>query len=81
MNNVFSFGKSKAKMFSSNRKKVKFSDVAGCIEAKEELEEVIEKYNTKQNSTYTTYILQHLVFCYDFTPYLDPFLPIIIHEW
>ena len=41
MNNVFSFGKSKAKMFSSNRKKVKFSDVAGCVEAKEELEEVI----------------------------------------
>ncbi|HJO21708.1 MAG TPA: ATP-dependent zinc metalloprotease FtsH [Candidatus Marinimicrobia bacterium] len=41
MNNVFSFGKSKAKMFSSNQKKVKFTDVAGCIEAKEELEEVI----------------------------------------
>ena len=41
MNNVFSFGKSKAKMFSSNQKKVKFPDVAGCIEAKEELEEVI----------------------------------------
>ena len=41
MNNVFSFGKSKAKMFSSNQKKVKFSDVAGCVEAKEELEEVI----------------------------------------
>ena len=41
MNNVFSFGKSKAKMFSANQKKVKFVDVAGCIEAKEELEEVI----------------------------------------
>ena len=41
MNNVFSFGKSKAKMFSSNQKKVKFCDVAGCIEAKEELEEII----------------------------------------
>ena len=41
MNNVFSFGKSKAKMFSANQKKVKFGDVAGCIEAKEELEEVI----------------------------------------
>jgi len=41
MNNVFSFGKSKAKMFSSKQKKVKFLDVAGCIEAKEELEEVI----------------------------------------
>ena len=41
MNNVFSFGKSKAKMFSANQKKVKFGDVAGCIEAKEELEEVV----------------------------------------
>jgi len=41
MNNVFSFGKSKAKIFSSNLPKVKFSDVAGCVEAKEELEEVI----------------------------------------
>ena len=41
MNNVFSFGKSKAKMFSSNLPKVKFLDVAGCVEAKEELEEVI----------------------------------------
>ena len=41
MNNVFSFGKSKAKIFSGNQKTVKFKDVAGCIEAKEELEEVI----------------------------------------
>ena len=41
MNNVFSFGKSKAKIFSGNQKKVKFKDVAGCVEAKEELEEVI----------------------------------------
>ena len=37
MNNVFSFGKSKAKIFSGNQKKVKFKDVAGCVEAKEEL--------------------------------------------
>ena len=41
MNNVFSFGKSNAKIFSGHQKKVKFKDVAGCIEAKEELEEVI----------------------------------------
>ncbi len=41
MNNVFSFGKSKAKISSAKQKKVKFGDVAGCIEAKEELEEVI----------------------------------------
>ena len=41
MNNVFSFGKSKAKMFSSTNRKVKFTDVAGCTEAKEELQEVV----------------------------------------
>ena len=40
MNNVFSFGKSKAKIFSGNQKKVKFKDVVD-VEAKEELEEVI----------------------------------------
>ena len=33
--------RSKAKIFSGNQKKVKFKDVAGCVEAKEELEEVI----------------------------------------
>ncbi len=39
---VMSFAKSKAKMFLDNRPKVTFSDVAGCDESKEELEEVIE---------------------------------------
>ena len=38
---VMSFGKSKAKLFLDNRPKVTFSDVAGCDEAKEELQEVI----------------------------------------
>jgi len=39
---AFTFGKSKAKMFSSNDKqKVTFKDVAGVKEAKEELEEII----------------------------------------
>jgi cell division protease FtsH len=38
---VMSFAKSKAKLFLDNRPKVTFSDVAGCDESKEELQEVI----------------------------------------
>ncbi|MEA2064266.1 MAG: ATP-dependent zinc metalloprotease FtsH, partial [Gemmatimonadota bacterium] len=39
---AFSFGKSKAKLLSGDHPKVTFKDVAGCDEAKGELEEVIE---------------------------------------
>ncbi len=39
---AFSFGKSKAKLFSADKPKVTFKDVAGCDEAKQELEEVID---------------------------------------
>ncbi len=39
---IFSFGKSRAKMFSSDKPQVTFNDVAGCDEAKVELTEVIE---------------------------------------
>ncbi len=39
---AFSFGKSKAKLLSGDRPKVTFKDVAGCDEAKNELEEIIE---------------------------------------
>jgi cell division protease FtsH len=39
---VMNFAKSKAKVFLDNRPKVTFRDVAGCDEAKEELQEVIE---------------------------------------
>ena len=39
---MMDFAKSKAKMFLDNRKKVTFSDVAGCDEAKEELREIVE---------------------------------------
>ncbi len=39
---IFSFGKSRAKMFTKDRPKVTFDNVAGCDEAKVELEEIIE---------------------------------------
>ncbi len=39
---AFQFGKSKAKQLSADTPKVTFADVAGCDEAKEELQEVIE---------------------------------------
>lgn len=39
---LFSFGKSKAKLFSESKPKVTFDDVSGAEEAKEELAEIIE---------------------------------------
>jgi cell division protease FtsH len=39
---IFSFGKSKARLLSGSRPKVTFMDVAGCDEAKQELQEIIE---------------------------------------
>jgi cell division protease FtsH len=41
-NQALSFGKSKAKMFTGDHPTVSFDDVAGCDEAKEELEEIVE---------------------------------------
>ncbi|NTW06020.1 MAG: ATP-dependent metallopeptidase FtsH/Yme1/Tma family protein [Peptococcaceae bacterium] len=41
-NRVMSFGKSKAKLVSDEKKKVSFEDVAGADEVKEELEELVE---------------------------------------
>lgn len=38
----FSFGKSKARMLDDSANKVRFSDVAGCDEAKEDVQEVVE---------------------------------------
>ena len=39
---AFSFGKSKARMLDDSANKVRFSDVAGCDEAKEDVQEVVE---------------------------------------
>ncbi|GAF88219.1 unnamed protein product, partial [marine sediment metagenome] len=39
---IFSFGKSRAKMFTEDKSKVTFEDVAGADEAKQELQEIIE---------------------------------------
>ncbi|MEE9277723.1 MAG: ATP-dependent zinc metalloprotease FtsH [Dehalococcoidia bacterium] len=39
---AMSFGKSKARMITANRPSATFADVAGAVEAKEELEEVVE---------------------------------------
>ena len=42
MKSIFNFGKSRAKIWTSDKPKVTFDDVAGCVEAKEELNEVID---------------------------------------
>lgn len=39
---AFTFGRSRAKLAGSNQKKITFKDVAGLIEAKEEISEVVE---------------------------------------
>ncbi|MCD6206205.1 MAG: ATP-dependent zinc metalloprotease FtsH [Candidatus Marinimicrobia bacterium] len=39
---IFGFGKSKARLWTSDRPKATFEDVAGCVEAKVELQEIIE---------------------------------------
>jgi len=41
-NRALSFGKSRAKLLNTSTRKVTFSDVAGCEEAKEELWEIVE---------------------------------------
>lgn len=40
--NAMSFGKSRAKLLTQDKKRVTFSDVAGCDEAKEEVAEIVE---------------------------------------
>ncbi len=50
-NKAFSFGKSKAKLLAGDTPKVTFADVAGCDEAKVELEEIIEFLKDPQKFT------------------------------
>ncbi|HIA90834.1 MAG TPA: ATP-dependent zinc metalloprotease FtsH [Candidatus Marinimicrobia bacterium] len=42
MRGIFNFGKSRAKIWTSDMPKITFDDVAGCVEAKEELKEIID---------------------------------------
>ncbi len=47
-NEAFSFGKSKAKMFNMDEPEITFEDVAGCDEAKYELQEIIDFLRSPQ---------------------------------
>ena len=42
MKGIFNFGKSRAKIWTPDMEKITFDDVAGCVEAKEDLKEVID---------------------------------------
>ena len=47
-NKAFSFGKSRAKMFNMDKPEITFEDVAGCDEAKYELQEIIDFLRSPQ---------------------------------
>ncbi len=50
-NQAMSFGKSKAKVYDKGKQKTNFDDVAGCEEAKDELEEIVDFLKKPQKYT------------------------------
>ncbi|NIA01816.1 MAG: ATP-dependent zinc metalloprotease FtsH [Nitrospirae bacterium] len=50
-NQAMSFGKSKAKVYDKGKQKTTFDDVAGCEEAKDELEEIVDFLKKPQKYT------------------------------
>ena len=50
MKSIFNFGKSKAKVWTSDMPKVDFNHVAGCVEAKEELSEIVDFLKGKESA-------------------------------
>src|ERR1039457_86793 len=50
-NQALSFGKSRARLHSTQQKKVTFKDVAGVEEAKEELQEIIEFLRSEEHTS------------------------------
>src|SRR5881396_4151 len=50
-NRAFAFGKSKAKLLSGDTPKITFADVAGCDEARQELEGIINSSRIPKNSS------------------------------
>ncbi len=48
---IFSFGQSRAKVFSKDAPQIKFTNVAGAYEAKQELQEIVEFLKTPQKFT------------------------------
>src|SRR2546421_10548033 len=60
-NKALSFGKSRARLLSAQQKKATFKDVAGTDEAKEELQEIIDRKSTRLNSSHDQ--ISYAVFC------------------